>query len=534
MPELDNTLEYTTEYIRTFFLLDENEEEGITHWLAEMYTRMESGDIAGCQYLIRAVKGIDLSPLGLGLYFLGTADFYAQLEDWPAAENAYQQSVKHFEASSEPSDRAIAINNLALVLQEQARYEEAAACYQQVVDIYAATSNQIGLGHTLSNLASIADQRGDWENALSYYHQSIAVLEKTEAKHDLASVYGNLGVAYESLGRWTEAETSYLRCVDLVDEMGESISELGIRVLMNLGQLFAKQGDGEKAIRVYQQALEISQKLEDDQVEFSIWNNLGTVHTRLKQHQDAAKCFQKSLELAQRSGDRKAEALALCNVGSSFQDLGQIGLAMTCFNNSLAISEELEDQYGMARAKNNLAVLYEDMQQYDQAVAYYENSAATLKAIGDDYRAITTLINIGTLLAKRGRFSEAHRVVEQAWQLAEGNHYFDQLMTLSILQGDIAFQHTSTEPEAYHFYANACQYAAQYSKQALDHVFGIIQLQLESMKQHQQMSQVEAFCQILLHIWENNEKLLEFHPDAIQDLKKWMGAVHQGEGDLKC
>lgn len=531
MPEQDNTLIYTAEYIRTFFLLDENEEEGITHWLAEMYTRIECGDIAGCQYLIRSVKGLELSHHCLGLYFLGTADFFAQLEDWPAAENDYQQAVKHFEASSEPSDRAIALNNLALVMQEQGRYEEATACYQQVVEIYAAISNQVGLGHTLSNLASVADQRGEWESAITYYQQSIAVLEKTEARHDLASVYGNLGVAHESLGRWTEAETSYLRCVDIVDEMGESLSEPGIRVLMNLGQLYAKQGDGEKAIQVYSQALEISQELEDDQVESSIWNNLGTVHTRLKQHQNAAECFQKSLELAQRRGDRQAEALALCNVGSSFQDLGQIELAMMCFNNSLAISEELEDQYGIARAKNNLAVLYEDMQQYDQSLAYYENSAATLMDIGDNYRAITTLVNIGTLLARMGRFSEAQRVVEQAWQLAEGNHYFNQLMTLSILQGDIAFQHTNTEPEAYHFYANACQYAAQHSKQALDHVFGIIQLQLESMNQHQQKSRVEDFCQILLHTWENNEKLLELRLCAVQDLKKWIDTVHRDKND---
>ena len=534
MPEQDNTLVYTAEYIRTFFLLDENEEEGIAHWLAEMYTRMESGDIAGCQYLIRAVKGLDLSPHCLGLYFLGTADLFAQIEDWPAAENDYQQSVKHFEASSEPSDRAIAINNLALVMQEQGRYEEATVCYQQVVEIYTATGNQVGLGHTFSNLASVADQRGDWESAITYYQQSIAMLEKTEEMHDLASVFGNLGVAFENLGRWREAEANFLRCVDIIDEMGESISELGIRVLMNLGQLYAKQGDGEKAIQVYQHALEISQDLENDQVESTIWNNLGTVYTRLKQHQDAAECFQKSLELAQRRGDRQAEALALCNVGSSFQDLRQIEIAMKCFNNSLAISEELEDLYGIARAKNNLAVLYEDMHQYDQALVYYENSAATLNAIGDDHRAIIALVNIGTLLAKRSRFSEAQRIVEQARQLAEGNHYFDQLMMLSILQGDIAFQHTSTEPEALNFYANACQYAAQHSKQSLDHVVGIIQLQLESMKQHQQMSQIEAFCQTLIHTWENNQKLLELHPDMIQNLKKWIGTVDRDESYRIC
>jgi tetratricopeptide (TPR) repeat protein len=524
MPEQVNSLEYTAEYIRTFFVMDASEEEGITHWLAEMYARMESGDIAGCQYLIRVIKGIELSPHCLGLFNLGTGDFSAQLEDWPAAEKAYQQSVKHFEASNEPTDRAIALNNMALVLQEQGRYEEANACYQQVAEIYAAAGSQVSLGHTLSNLGSVADQQGDWGSAISYYQQSISVLQKTEEKHDLASVYSNLGVSFENLGKWTEAETSYLRCADIVDEMDESFSELGIRVLMNLGQLYVKQGDGEKAIRVYQQALEISQELDDDQVESSIWNNLGTVHTRLKQHQDAAECFQKSLELAQRRGDRQAEALGLCNIGSSFQDLGQSELAMNCFKNSLAISEELEDQYGMARANNNLAVLYEDLHQYDQALMCYENSAETLSAIGDDYRAITTLVNIGTLLAKRGRLLEAQRIVEQAWQLAKGNHYFDQLMTVSILQGDIAFQQTSTEPEAYHFYANACEYAGQHSKQALEHVLDIIELQLKSMQQHQQMRQAKAFCQTLLHTWESDEKLLELRSDAVQEFKRWISA----------
>jgi len=523
MSEQAHSLEYTAEYLRTILQLEENEVEGMPRWLAALYERMEAGDLAGCQYLIRMIKGMDLSPHSLGLFLLGTGDFYAQIEDWPAAEKAYQQAISHFEMSDELDDQAIALNNLALILQEQGRYEEANARYAQVAQIYTSTNNWVGLGHTLSNLGSVADQRGDWESAIAYYQQSIAALEKTETKHDLASVVSNLGVAYESLGRWPEAETSYMRCVDILDELEEAFSEHGIRVLMNLGQLYGKQGDGEKAVQVYHQALQISQTLEEEQLEFSIWNNLGTVHTRMNQHQEAADCFQHSLELAQKLGDRQQEALALSNAGSSFHDLGQIELAVLCFENSLALSEELDDQYGMARASNNLGVLYEDLKQFEKALEYYENSAAILSAIGDAYRAITTYINIGTLLGKRGRLAEANRVVEQTWRLAENNRYFDQLMTLSILQGDIAFQQPSTELDAYRCYARACQFATQHSRQAVDHVVGIIRLQLTTMEQHQQFDQAKAFVQVLLATWKEDRNLWELHPDALQQFISWIG-----------
>ena len=74
------------------------------------------------------------------------------------------------------------------------------------------------------------------------------------------------------------AEAWYQRCVDLLDEIGESYSEQGWRILSNLGQFYAKRKQWDRAVNCNKWALEIADELDSNWHRAMTWNNLGTLY----------------------------------------------------------------------------------------------------------------------------------------------------------------------------------------------------------------------------------------------------------------
>jgi len=194
-------------------------------------------------------------------------------------------------------------------------------------------------------------------------------------------------------------------------------------------------------------------------------------------------------------------------------------LAETCYRNSLSPSEELGEPYGVARAYNNLGVLYEKQGLYAEAITHYERCVRIVRDLGDSYREVTTLINICSLYEVMMETEEATPYFNRAWKVAEARDYNDRLMSLCLLRGDVAFRQLESFPEAYHWYARACQYASCYSPQALDEVIQRIYRHLERMQQRAQHREAEEFCATLLDIWAGSE-LREQKPKFVDDLQE--------------
>jgi tetratricopeptide (TPR) repeat protein len=526
MTELALTQDYVIEYIRANFELLDDEEQGMTHWLAQMYTFIEEWRFDEAQQLIRAIKRLDLSTYAVGQFYLGVGDFHRQQQAWATAAQAYQRALTNFRQLNKRQDEAMALNNLALTFQEQQDYAKAVGCYEDALNIYETSGDMQSIGHVFINLGSVADAQTDWQRAIAYYQRGVEYLEQAEAQDDLPKALNNLGVAFESLGDLAKAEHYYMRCVDLLDELGQSYSSDGTRILVNLGQLYTKRVVWDEAINCYQRALEICQEIEDFYGESTTWNNLGTVYTARTDYAQAAQCYGRSVELHNRLGNRQGEALALSNLGAAYEDMGEFALAETCYHNSLALSQDLDDAYGKARSYNNLGVLDEKRGQHDNAIAHYKQCADILRELGDGHREVTTLINICTLYEVLLQTEKARPYFDRAWQVAENREYVDHLTSLCMLKGDAAFQYRERFAEAGDWCAKACQYAARLNPQTLDKVVQHIYLHLERLQRQAQGEQLRAFCVKLLQVW-TDEPLSQLKPEFVQTLRELTAkAIH--------
>lgn len=470
-----NDIPYAIEYMRIVIDHMNDEKEGIMTWLAEIYQAIDDLRVDDIQQLIRGAKSFQLSPWGKAQVFLGRGDFHASLQEWEPAISNYQQGLSCLEDQENvENDQAILLNNLGLVYQEQARYEDALLSYEQAIQLYDVVNDRLAKIHTISNLASVYDARGDWEKAIHYYQQGIRELEFVDDKATLASFWNNLGVVCQNSGKQESAKEAYQQCIKILDEAGESQSAKGARILMNLGEIYAELKQTGRAVQSFQNAIQICHEIGDMGLEISVRNNIGTFYAKSGNFADAINCYETCLTLALQIGDRAAEALVLNNMGSAYEDGLSYDKAYQAYLQSLALAEENQELYGIARVRNNLGVLDEKQHRMDQALSHYTEAVRVLQEIGDYYREVTSIINIASLHAKLNEYNSSRKWIERGVSISKERQFMDHLAFLSILEGDIEFSQPDRFLEACSAYAKACNYACQLNAASLSKIMEIV------------------------------------------------------------
>ena len=447
-------MEYLLSFINLTFETGD-EEKAITEWLSAMDTALEERHFADANKLFRAISSFHLSPRAQAQASLSKAELHVAQGQNQAAIEAYRFSIATFRRFGDENAEALASNSLALLLQEMGHYDQAVFHYRVAAKLCRRAGDHEALGEVLSNLGSLADAQRNWAKALPYYKQATKAFSYAEANQKLAGVYNNLGVAHELLGNLEDAETWYQRCVDLLDEIGESYSEKGWRILINLAELAANRGDEAQMDNCHCWAFEIADVLDSNYLRALTWNNKGALVDHQGDKREAANCYQEALNSLSHDGDYTLQALILNNLGAALSDLEDYVQAEMCYEESLAISREFSDLSGEARTLNNLAVLYETLERTDEAIALYQQAADLFADLDDVRHEITTLINIASLAWRTGRDKFGREYFLRAWPLARGETFHNELAKLYQSHGDWASMRKETYQLAKKWYERA-------------------------------------------------------------------------------
>jgi len=146
-----------------------------------------------------------------------------------------------------------------------------------------------------------------------------------------------------------------------------------IAALNNLGAIFQRLGENQKAIKCFEKAIELNPNYADAH------NNLGNVFKGLGEHQNAKSCYEKAIEL------NPNYAHAHYNLGNVFKALGEHQKAKSYYEKAI----ELDPNY--VDAHNNLGNVFKDLGEHQNAKSCYE------KAIELDPNHIVTYKNLSTL-----------------------------------------------------------------------------------------------------------------------------------------
>ncbi|KAF8789936.1 Protein O-mannosyl-transferase TMTC2 like protein [Argiope bruennichi] len=157
-----------------------------------------------------------------------------------------------------------AYGNLANILSGRGEKDEAEWAYKQ------ALSYRANMADVRYNLGLLLQEQQRYDEALYSYRLAIFFRPR------LAMAHLNMGLVLGHLGRKDEAVEVYKRCAEL-DGSGlkdpKNHDTTKISALFNLGRLYADEGEYEKAVEVYHEAV---RRMPDYYQAQSLYNMMGT------------------------------------------------------------------------------------------------------------------------------------------------------------------------------------------------------------------------------------------------------------------
>ncbi len=329
---------------------------------------------------------------GLASYRHRALAAYAQAR--PLYERAL--AIKEKVLGPEHPQTALALNNLAHLLQDQGDLEGARRLHERALAIREKTlgPNHPDTAESLNNLALLLQDQGDLAAARPLFERALAIYQQALGPEHPSTATGcnNLALLMQAQGDLAAARPLFERALAIYQKALGPEHPTTAAGLNNLAFLMAAQGDLEAARPLYERALAIDEKVLGPEHPDTA-SDLGSLALVLQQSGELAS----ARPLLERALAIREQALGLedpqtvksiDNLASLLHDLGDLAAARPLYERALAIRERTlgPDHRQTGQCLNNLAALLQDQGDPAAARPLCERALAIYEqALGPDH-----------------------------------------------------------------------------------------------------------------------------------------------------
>lgn len=223
-------------------------------------------------------------------------------------------------------------------------------------------------------------QKSNLDSALIVSDKAIALSKKKQNINCLANSLKLKATTLYFQGEHEKAIALYLDALNQFDKIHDSI---GIAEIYNeLGTLWKKQGDLQKAESFFDDALQIFIRLKSLSGQANTLNNIGLVLEREGKYEEALIQYSRSLAIHSEANNKVAMGYCLANLGGVYTQLKRYKEAENALLQSLALRLELNEFQNTAICYTNLGEFYGAQNNFKSAIPYYLKSLEMAKKIG--------------------------------------------------------------------------------------------------------------------------------------------------------
>jgi CHAT domain-containing protein/Tfp pilus assembly protein PilF len=201
------------------------------------------------------------------------------------------------------------------------------------------------------------------------------------------------------------------------------------KTLFEIGEVYEKREEDEQALNYYQQALELYRELGDQSGEKTSLNLMSGIYYKQGiqlvnrgQYREALKRLEQVLEIAQKLGHKETELRTFLWMARVYSSLGEYKLALDYYQKALPIRQEILGHW--EGIESNIGRIYEVLGQYELALKSYEDALKTARfptllnldgsMVGDIAGEVNALNAIGNIHYRLGRYELALNYHQQA------------------------------------------------------------------------------------------------------------------------
>ena len=216
--------------------------------------------------------------------------------------------------------------------------------------------NQQGLFVALAiAMADYLIVKGYWQQCLDYGEKGILAAQQLRKQKEEAWILIHMqGYLFANRSEFTRSEEVLQTAIDILRNIGDTRSLSEAR--RNLGRVYRKKKDFDKAKREYLKSRDIAVQADDKALVALVLNEIGKLERDWGKFQNAKELFEEAIATIQHI-DNSIHAGILCNMAGVAIELNEIESAKQHSRDSLKYFELIDNQEGIATSKWRLAVI---------------------------------------------------------------------------------------------------------------------------------------------------------------------------------
>ncbi len=337
--------------------------------------------------------------------------------DLVRAEEQFKQAIEQSRALADGETEGINLYRLALLRNEQQRYDEALGLLDVAhprYDVYMPRRSpevQVLRGQTLRGLFRFSEAEQDLMQALE------AARERRNGGAEIQAAVALAQLRYR-MGRYAAAREIGLLALQLAQKKSQADLEIASRII--LGDVERHAGRFEAALQHYQEGLRLAEKTQSLTRRRELLDRLGKTSLNLQNTNEAQRYFDLLLELVRASGNAPDLALAYLGLGRTYYQYRNFEEALRYYDLGLAT-----DAGSLSRRTSNLLIArawaLRHLERYDEAEASLYEAEAAVERPADKYQLLVALANVALGKgdpAQALRHIAAAQAIGDSWQWA--------------------------------------------------------------------------------------------------------------------
>ncbi len=256
--------------------------------------------------------------------------------------------------------------------------------------------------------------------ALRGLEEVAARVSTTETRMTLATA---LGEALRLTGSPVEGLAMLERARDLFMEQPDEI-ESGSRVMNNLGIAYQGRGMLDEAAACYRFVLNMRDGIQPF-VAASMLSNLGVVELRLGHADVALRCYEEALVIHERIGNPRSVAITLGNLSALYLALGRVDDALTYGERGLLLRRSSGDLRGTSQNLRGLSRALLAAGRVEHAREYTEEAISQVHLVSSQRQLANCFCALGEVLLAEHRYSDALIPFDRSVEMARRSGDFN-------------------------------------------------------------------------------------------------------------
>jgi serine/threonine protein kinase/tetratricopeptide (TPR) repeat protein len=265
------------------------------------------------------------------------------------------------------------------------------------------------------------------EQAIQFYQDVYELLVGKNKKQRVDILYALARVEVLA-DRYDDALSHYTKALRL--KVGAI--DKRIKIYLGIGDMYAKKGEQNEALRIYQRAATLLKKIKSSKFRILLAANINVklckAYIILGDYGHVEKfSFDNLRILKKRLKDRETVTFLIDiynNMGATeihkgIRSMIDYNKAIHCYKEAYKYSREIKADDKIAGALSNLAICYYYKYDYQKAFDCYEKAIQISEKVGDQYSVSSKLLNLGTILKESGQYSKAIESFQKVLSIAE-------------------------------------------------------------------------------------------------------------------